>query len=135
MALAVELQPYSSKNLDMDTGIHPNFYYRSKGGYIAGAPPPFDNFLPNFLYFHYLKLKKKHLFVSFRELRPLDAHHGFALDPLGASRQPGGPRPPAFYCAPLKKFLDQPLRRAVVLQLHVVLYVPCTLLQYPPILC
>jgi hypothetical protein len=32
-------------------------------------------------------------FVSFRGLRPLDPHQGFALDPLGASRQPPDPLP------------------------------------------
>jgi hypothetical protein len=45
-----------------------------------------------FLYVYYHKLKKKHLLhvrmVIFRGLRPLDPHQGFALDPLGASRQP-----------------------------------------------
>jgi hypothetical protein len=38
-------------------------------------------------------------FVSFRGLRPLDPHQGFALDPLGASRQLPDPLS-AFYCAP-----------------------------------
>jgi hypothetical protein len=45
--------------------------------------------------------------VSFRGFRPLDTHQGFALDPLGASRQPQDPLPSS--PPPPSEILDPPL--------------------------
>ena len=82
-----------------------------RGGCNKGTPPPprLKLFHPFFLlYVHYLKEKHiLHIRVrSFRGFRPLDPHHDFALNQLGAS---SSPLTPCRLLRPFQKFLDPPL--------------------------
>jgi hypothetical protein len=84
------------------------FTIKNKGG-SSPHPPPFEIILYMFFYmFIIINLKNKHLLLAricwLPGHSPLDPH--FALDQLGASKQP---QIPVFYCVLFMKFLNPPM--------------------------